>query len=84
MEGRPKEMSKRTYLGEQLEVEKVVIDSDIECEYKIDGTCNNNYNMKWLGKKCHFLCERECKYYKKESGKVEWSVKKRLKNCEKG
>ena len=77
------DMSKRTYLGEQLEVEKVVIDSDIECEYKIDGTCTNNYNMKWLGKKCHFIGIEKCIYYEKESGKVEWSVEKRLKNYEK-
>lgn len=65
-------MSKRTYLGEELEVEKVVIASERECDYKVDGMCTNNYNMRWLGKKCHFLCDKECRYYEKESGRIEW------------
>lgn len=65
-------MSRRTYLGEELEVEKVVIADRDECEYKIDRKCSNNYNMRWLGKVCRFKCSEECEYYKKESGVTGW------------
>lgn len=55
-------MSRRTYLDEDGEIEKEVIESEDECRYKVNGKCYNNWNMKALGKRCfkkctHFLME---------------------------